>query len=223
MYTFCLLNYISWRIPCPQNIDFSLIKPILNQGLTGDYFRLECFLLEVSYCFIYQRSSIKDFVIDTKNQTLLTDDTFYVGAGYRVLLSLRRIAHAMDTHSRKLVTDFNITGPQLLCLYTISKHMPVTLSRLSAQLSLSAGTVNGIIDRLEAKSLITRRRDRDDRRKIWLEPTARGIELVGNAHNLLHQTFADRLGALPDSEQAAIARCLETVVELMALDTLPDR
>jgi len=162
-------------------------------------------------------------VINTEKQILLTGDDFYVGVGYRILLALRRIAHAMDTHSRKLAVDYNITGPQLLCLYYISKNSPTTLSGVSKQLSLSGGTVNGIIDRLEAKSLIQRRRDRDDRRKVWLEPTSLGIELVGNAHKLLHQAFAERLAALPESEQIAIARALDTVVELMALDTLPDR
>jgi DNA-binding MarR family transcriptional regulator len=162
-------------------------------------------------------------MINAQKQTLLTGDTFCVGIGYRILLALRQISHAMDTHSRKLAMDYNITGPQLLCLYIISQNTPTTLSRVSKQLSLSSGTVNGIIDRLEAKSLIQRHRDKQDRRKIWLEPTSKGIDVIQNADKLLDQAFAERLAALPESEQNTIARCLDTIVELMALDTLPDR
>ena len=121
-----------------------------------------------------------------------------------------------------MADGFNITAA-LLCLYIISQNTPTILSRVSKQLSLSSGTVNGIIDRLEAKSLIQRHRDKQDRRKIWLEPTSKGIDVIQNADKLLDQAFAERLAALPESEQNTIARCLDTIVELMALDILPDR
>lgn len=156
-------------------------------------------------------------------QDFSIDNAFYLGTGYRVVLALRRIAHAMDTHSRTLVNQYNITGPQLLCLYFISRNTPANLSQISKQLSLSGSTVNGIIDRLEAKSLIERQRTSSDRRKVLLQPTSKGQEVVANAHKLLHQAFADRLRGLPESEQTAIAESLDKIVELMALDTLPDR
>ncbi len=162
-------------------------------------------------------------MINAQKQTIMPGGPFCVGIGYRILLALRQISHAMDTHSRKLAMDYNITGPQLLCLYIISQNTPTILSRVSKQLSLSSGTVNGIIDRLEAKSLIQRHRDKQDRRKIWLEPTSKGIDVIQNADKLLDQAFAERLAALPESEQNTIARCLDTIVELMALDILPDR
>ena len=157
-------------------------------------------------------------MINEKESTMLTDDVFYIGTGYRIVLALRRIAHAMDTHSRQLVSQHNITGPQLLCLFFVSKNAPTTLSHISEQLSLSASTVNGILDRLEAKSLILRQRTSSDRRKVLLEPTPAGLDVVSNAHKLLHQTFADRLSTLPEAEQIAIAQSLDKIVELMALD-----
>jgi DNA-binding MarR family transcriptional regulator len=156
-------------------------------------------------------------------QNFSLDNAFYLGTGYRIVLALRRITHAMDSHSRALVNQYNITGPQLLCLYFISRNTPANLSQISKQLSLSGSTVNGIIDRLEAKSLIERQRTSSDRRKVLLQTTPKGQEIVANAHKLLHQAFADRLSMLSESEQAAIAQSLDKVVELMALDTLPDR
>lgn len=142
-------------------------------------------------------------------------DDFFDNYGYRIVLALRRITHEVDAYSRKLVSEYNITGPQLLCLYYIANHNLSTLSQISQQLSLSASTVNGIIDRLTAKSLVTRKRAEDDRRKVLLTLTAKGRQVVINAPKLLHRSLAEKIRHLPDIKQAAIALSLEEIVNLM--------
>ncbi len=150
-------------------------------------------------------------------------DDFFDNYGYRIVLALRRITHEVDAYSRKLVAEHNITGPQLLCLYYIANHSPATLSQISRQLSLSASTVNGIIDRLTAKSLVTRKRPSEDRRKVLLTLTAKGRQVVTNAPKLLHRSLAEKIRQLPDIQQAAIALSLEEIVGLMDSDTTHSR
>ena len=68
----------------------------------------------------------------------------------RVLQALRRIIRAVDLHSRKLLAQHRITGPQLVCLLAVEENQPVTGSAIARHVHLSPSTVIGILDRLEA-------------------------------------------------------------------------
>ena len=141
--------------------------------------------------------------------------------GYRIAMSLRRITHAIDAYSRTLKAEYDVTGPQLICLYHIARHEPTTLSQISSAVSLSAGTVNGILDRLQAKKLITRKRTVKDRRKVMVRLTEQGRQLVDRAPSLLHAQLAAHIETLPEFKQAAIALSLEEIEKLMELEQVP--
>ena len=141
--------------------------------------------------------------------------------GYGIAMSLRRITHAIDAYSRTLKAEYDVTGPQLVCLYHIARHEPTTLSEISAAVSLSAGTVNGILDRLKAKELIHRRRIAKDRRKVMISLTEKGKMLVEQAPSLLHTRLAAHIETLPEFKQAAIALSLEEIVKVLEMKELP--
>lgn len=123
-------------------------------------------------------------------------------------------------HSRKVNTKFNITVPQLICLYSLSRHPQQTMSQLADDVSLSRSTINGIADRLEAKKLVKRRRSEKDRRQVFLDLSDKGLELVKNAPPMLQDTFANELANLPELEVAAIALSLDRVVTLMEAENI---
>lgn len=148
------------------------------------------------------------------------DDVFFAQYGLRILRAMRRIIRSVDLHSRELQGQFQITAPQMICLYSVAGQEGLTLSRLAKDVSLGASTVTGIVDRLEAKGLVRRQRDLRDRRKIVLEATEAGRRLIAAAPPLLQDRFAQRLRELPELEQATIALSLERVVEMMEADTL---
>ena len=50
--------------------------------------------------------------------------------GRRILHALRRIIRSVDIYSRKLVTEHQITGPQLICLNSIVELGPITATDL---------------------------------------------------------------------------------------------
>ncbi|MDF7799121.1 MarR family transcriptional regulator [Pontiellaceae bacterium B1224] len=140
---------------------------------------------------------------------------FFEKYGIGVLKSLRRIIRAVDIHSKKLNQDYKITAPQMICLYSLQKHGVMTQSEMAKDVDLGMSTVNGIIDRLEAKGWIQRERDAKDRRKVFLKLTESGIIQANEAPALLQDQLSNALQALPELEQAAIALSLERIVELM--------
>jgi len=136
------------------------------------------------------------------------------------LRSFRRIIRAIDIHSRRLATDHQITGPQLLCLNFVIEEGTVTATQLSQLVHLSTSTIVGILDRLEQKGLIHRERDAKDRRVVRVTATDSGRELITHAPSPLQDTMVRALQRLSPLEQSTIALSLERVVELMEAEDI---
>ena len=135
--------------------------------------------------------------------------------GFRILSAIRRIIRAVDIHSRKLNSEFHITTPQMICLYELLRNNGMTLSGLAKTVSLNISTVNGIVDRLETKGLLSRQRSDVDRRKVLLHITDAGRQITREAPSLLQDKLSDELRKLPELEQVTIAMSLERIVALM--------
>ncbi len=142
-------------------------------------------------------------------------DKFFETIGLRVLKSMRKIIRTVDIHSKKLNDEFNITTPQLICLYSLMNKEKITQSELSKQVCMGLSTVNGIIDRLENKGFVQRQRDGKDRRKVFITVTEEGKKLTKSAPSLLQDHLLESIRTLPELEQATIALSLERIVELM--------
>ncbi|HOP05720.1 MAG TPA: MarR family transcriptional regulator [candidate division Zixibacteria bacterium] len=148
-------------------------------------------------------------------EEIISPDPFFESCGMRVLTALRRIIRAVDLHSRRLYAEHQVTTPQMICLYSLVRAGRTTQSKLAAEVNLSMSTINGIIDRLETRKLVKRRRDNSDRRRVWLEVTESGRKLAESAPILLQDRLSNALRRLPVLEQAAIALSLERVVALI--------
>lgn len=133
----------------------------------------------------------------------------------RIILALRSIMQSMDSHSRKLSKHYDITVPQIICLYEIFEKGAMTITVLSKSVHLTSSTLVGIIDRLEEKKLVTRRRDVADRRAIFIDITEKGRDFVKNAPHLIHNRLYDSLNALSESEQIIIANSVELLVHML--------
>jgi len=144
-------------------------------------------------------------------------DIFPETCSYRILIALRRIMHFVDIYSKKLAVEHHITGPQLICLYSIVKEGPLTLSELGKRVSLSISTVNGIVDRLEHKGLVVRERKDRDRRKVLITSTDAGEKLTSQAPLPLQDRLAKAVDQLPELEKVSIALSFERVVEMMEI------
>ncbi len=136
-----------------------------------------------------------------------------------ILRSLRRIIRAVDLYSRRLMAGHGLSGPQLLCLTELAKS-EVRSGALARALSLSPATVTGILDRLEARGLVERRRQVNDKRTVIVRLTATGKHLLAQAPPPLQQSFVSRLQALPEVEQAAISATLHQLVTMMSADEI---
>ncbi len=142
----------------------------------------------------------------------------------KVLIALRKIIQSIDLNSRSLVKRVGLTGPQLLILQEISKCGELSGGKLAKAVSLSQATVTGIVERLEKRSLVTRRRSQIDKRKVLVQVTSEGEQLLENAPSLMQEFFVQQFDNLRDWEQAMILSSLQRLVAIMnarAIDASP--
>lgn len=133
-----------------------------------------------------------------------------------VLICLRKIIQSIDLHSRDLVKRVGLTGPQLTLLIEISKKPHgVSVGKIAASISLSMGTVTGILERLERRNLIARHKNSSDKRRVMVQLSDEGKRIIDSAPPLLQDSFVEALNNLQNWEQSMILSSLERLVSMM--------
>jgi DNA-binding MarR family transcriptional regulator len=137
-----------------------------------------------------------------------------------VLVALRRIMRAIDMHSRQLVQQLGVTGPQLVVLRELARNDAVPVGSLAKAVSLSHATVTGIVTRLEKRELVQRREDDEDRRRVLVGVTSAGEALLATAPSPIQESFITEFERLEDWESNLILSSLQRVVAMMEASEL---
>ena len=124
----------------------------------------------------------------------------------QVLITIRQIIRATDLYSRQLSKQVGLTAPQLLVLKAVGGLATVSISRLSAEVSLSQATVTTILDRLEARGLVARHRSTKDKRVVHATLTEAGQAKLNEAPTPLQDQFSKQFAALQDWEKSKFDR-----------------
>lgn len=131
------------------------------------------------------------------------------------LIALRRILRATELYGRKLARMAGLTPVQVRVLQIVMNRANVTPTQISVQMGVSQATISTLLDRLETKGMIERRRSNVDRRQINIVLTEKGHTAVEGAPDPLQQKYVEEFEALADWEQSMIVAALERVVSML--------
>lgn len=129
---------------------------------------------------------------------------------------MRRLIHAADSHSKRMERSAGITIPQLLVLRALYESGALSINQIASAVSLSPPTLVPILDKLEQRKLIERRRGTVDRRNVFVDLLEAGVAAVKAAPTPLDKSFVERFATLPVERQETLVKALEEIVELMA-------
>ena len=142
------------------------------------------------------------------------------GICQQVLVSIRQVIQAIDLHSRYLLRNYGLSGPQLVILQELSKRGEISIGELARAISLGQATVTGILTRLEMRGLVTRRRCSEDKRRVLIRVTDACDRLLQSAPPLIQENFMEQFSSLLDWEQTMILSSLQRLVSMMDANTL---
>ncbi len=136
----------------------------------------------------------------------------------KILDGMIRVFYAARQHSQSLKQKYGITAAQLQLLKLLEKTGDLTHSEISDRMYLRGSTVSGIIDRLEKRSLVKRKRSRTDRRLVRVGLAAEGKSLLESVPRGQSKFGALRhfVAELPRSEAESFAGTLEKIARFMS-------
>ncbi len=135
-----------------------------------------------------------------------------------IVRSLRRIVQAMDVRSKRVARETGMTIPQIVVLNAVRDFDRATTAEISRIANISAATTVTILEKLEARGIVNRRRSTVDRRIVHNELTEAGRAMLAQAPPLIHKRFFSGMAALSDTEQRTIIRAFQTVADLLEPD-----
>ena len=96
-------------------------------------------------------------------------------------------------------------------LRNLAENGPTTMVRMAALTNVTQGWITGIVDNLEERGLVVRRRSEEDRRKIDLVLTDSGMKKFKEAKKL-HLDFIEQcLSGIDDLSAKTLLKSLETL------------
>lgn len=101
------------------------------------------------------------------------------GDGETLLLwkQLWALAFGLDNRSKHMVATIGVSGLERLIIRFIGQRPRSTPGMVASTLNMNPSKVSRIVRRLEERRYVTYRRDADDRRRVFLVLTLRGLRI----------------------------------------------
>lgn len=118
--------------------------------------------------------------------------------------ALYSASHAMTKTYKPLLDQLGLTYPQYLVMLVLWQQDKIFVKDIGARLFLDSGTMTPLLKRLEASSLITRTRDKQDERQVQIALTPEG------------RALQERARTIPQTMLCASGQDLPTLIRLRA-------
>lgn len=138
----------------------------------------------------------------------------------QLLVALRRINRATDLASKRLAKDSGLTTPQLLVMQATSDAVSLTVTQIAREINLTQATTTSIVNGLERRGLLDKRRDNEDKRRVIVSLTQAGRTLIQNAPRTLQQLLGRRFEGLEPWEQSFVLAAVQKLASLMDAEEL---
>ena len=98
----------------------------------------------------------------------------------------------------------NVSFPQFFLLTYLSSEEYLTMSDIAKKMGHSTAAATGLVDRLEKLSYVERVHAAEDRRKIMVRITSKGIDLVSKMRTEIATDLAGILADLDEDQAEAV-------------------
>ena len=138
-----------------------------------------------------------------------------------VLEFIRRmwaVDHELQRASKRMVGRIGLTAPQRLAVRFIGRHSGVTLGQLAELLHLHAGTVTGIVRKLEELGLVVQTRSLEDTRRRHLALTAKGRQIDRRRKGTVEAAVRRTASSVTSRELATAAAVMDVLAKNLAAE-----
>jgi len=129
---------------------------------------------------------------------------------HEAVLNLLRTADQLQIRFARLFRRFGLTPQQYNILRILrGEGRPLPILEIAARMITVVPGITGLIDRLEAASLVERKRCDQDRRVIYVAIAPQAVEILGQIDEPLTALHKKILGHMTAAELSSLSRLLE--------------
>lgn len=125
---------------------------------------------------------------------------------------LLRLSGFLRREADARIAAHDITDAQWKPLWLLFLGRATTPAELSRDLDVDAGAMTRMLDRLEAKGLLTRQRSAADRRVVQLELSDAGRQVVERVRPVLASVNDDLMREFSDSDRRQLEELLDRLI-----------
>jgi DNA-binding MarR family transcriptional regulator len=133
---------------------------------------------------------------------------------------MRKILRVTELNSKALMRETGLTPSQLIFMQLLEEGSEHTAGHIAARMGITQATTTALIQKLEAQSMILRRKGESDRRQVWLSLTDAGRRVLAIAPDGAHARFHQQFSGLPEWEQLMLLSALERVAAMLGQEDI---
>ncbi|MCC6446971.1 MAG: MarR family transcriptional regulator [Armatimonadetes bacterium] len=126
-------------------------------------------------------------------------------------VKLVRAAESVTARAGRYIEEAGLTGSQFGALEALYHLGPLNQTEIARKLLKSGGNITLVIDNLEKRELVLRRRDEEDRRVLTVHLTDQGHRMIRELFPRHAAAIAEEMSALTIAEQEDLGRLCRKV------------
>lgn len=140
----------------------------------------------------------------------------------QVLRQFRVIYGSVKQHFRDVEKQCGISGSQLWLLREVDTTPGTGVSRLAERLSIHQSTCSLLVEKLVGAGLVSKTRSVEDQRRVGLEVTPSGAQLLKRAPGPAEGILPDALKQIPDDSLQALSAHLGQLISQISVQNESD-
>jgi len=135
----------------------------------------------------------------------------FAGPEEEALLNLMRSSDCLERAFARKIRPWGVTSTQYNVLRILRGARPegLTCAAIGRRMIAAEPDITRLLARLKARKLVGQRRDRQDRRVVWTQISAAGLELLQAMDPVVLRAPGELLGHMSATELAELSRLLE--------------
>jgi DNA-binding MarR family transcriptional regulator len=128
--------------------------------------------------------------------------------GYLISQTRNALYAALD----KEMLPLDLTASQFVVVIGAMRNRARTVNEFCQLAGIEPGPMSRLLDRLEAKGIVRRVRDLEDRRQVNVTLTEKGVALYPQINAAVHKVYGQLLNGFSEQEALALKHALEKIL-----------
>jgi MarR family transcriptional regulator, organic hydroperoxide resistance regulator len=150
-----------------------------------------------------------------KQEKEAADPAKRLGEVLQFMRLLWAVDHGLQSRSKRMESTLGITGPQRLVIRVVGRFPGISAGDLADILHIHPSTLTGVLQRLQRRGLIERKRDPQDARRAQLWVSSKGQEIDALRTGTVEAAVRRALHKVPDQQVAHARDLLASIADAL--------